>query len=51
MASGALLGLIILGGILFLLGPLAALGVMFWQWQKELKKAARLREARTTQFR
>ncbi len=46
-----LLSVIALGAILCVFGPLAALGVMFWNWHKELRESARLRLARTTQVR
>jgi hypothetical protein len=49
--NGVLLGLIVLAAAIFILGPLSALGFMFWHWQKELKESTRLRQARTTQIR
>jgi hypothetical protein len=44
-----LLSLIALGAMFCVFGPLAALGVMFWNWHKELRESARLRIARSTQ--
>lgn len=46
-----LLCLLVLGSILLIFGPLTALAVMFWHWHRELREAARLRQARTTQTR
>jgi hypothetical protein len=46
-----LLSVIALGAIFCVFGPLAALGVMFWNWHKELRQSSRLRLARTTQVR
>jgi hypothetical protein len=46
-----LLGLTILAVAACVLGPVAVLGFMLWQWQKELRQSIRLRQARTTQFR
>jgi hypothetical protein len=46
-----LTSLMILGTALCILGPLAAFGVMFWHWQRELKETLRIRRARTTQIR
>jgi hypothetical protein len=46
-----LLSAIALGAIFCVFGPLAALGVMFWNWHKELRQSSRLRLARTTQVR
>jgi hypothetical protein len=40
---------LILATMLCILGPLAAFGVMFWHWQRELKETLRVRRARTTQ--
>jgi hypothetical protein len=51
VANSVLLGLLILSAIVGILAPLAALGVMFWKWQKELAEAARLRQGRSTQVR
>ncbi len=51
MLNGALLCLLILAAIACILGPLTALGFMFWHWQKELKESLRLRQARSTQIR
>ena len=50
MINFLLLSLLILAAILCVFGPLTALGVMFWHWHKELKESARLRVARSTQF-
>jgi hypothetical protein len=44
-----LLILLVLATILFIFGPVTALGVMFWHWHKELKETARLRLSRSTQ--
>jgi hypothetical protein len=44
-----LLILLVLAAILCVLGPVTALGVMFWHWHKELKETLRLRVSRTTQ--
>jgi hypothetical protein len=44
-----LLGMLALGSIVCIFGPLAVLSVMFWKWHKELRQTARLRLARTTQ--
>lgn len=49
--SSVLLGLMIVAAAVLILGPLSALGFMFWHWQKELKESMRLRQARTTQVR
>ncbi|MGH9562650.1 MAG: hypothetical protein ACRD3S_14455 [Terracidiphilus sp.] len=49
--NGILLGLMILAAGACIFGPLTALSVMFWHWQKELKESMRLRQARTTQIR
>jgi len=46
-----LVGAIVLASIACIFGPLAVLGVMFWNWHKELRQTARLRLARTTQVR
>jgi hypothetical protein len=46
-----LLSVIALGAIFCVLGPLAALGVMFWNWHRELRQSSRLRLGRTTQVR
>jgi hypothetical protein len=46
-----LLSVIAMGAALCVFGPLTALGVMFWNWHKELRQSARLRLARTTQVR
>jgi hypothetical protein len=43
--------ILILASLLCIFGPLAALGVMFWHWHRELKETARLRQARSTQVR
>jgi len=44
-----LLILLVLAAILCILGPVTALGVMFWHWHKELKETSRSRVSRTTQ--
>jgi len=49
--SALLLIILVLITILCVAGPLAALGVMFWHWHRELRAAARLRQARSTQIR
>jgi hypothetical protein len=46
-----LLIVLVLASILCILGPLTALGVMFWHWHREIRKTARLRRARSTQVR
>ena len=46
-----LLALTVLGTILLILGPLAALGFMFWHWHRELRESVRLRQVRSTQTR
>jgi hypothetical protein len=46
-----LLSVIALGVIFCVFGPLAALGIMFWNWHKELRQSSRLRLARTRQTR
>lgn len=46
-----LLILLVSAAILCILGPVTALGVMFWHWSKELKETARLRVSRSTQIR
>jgi hypothetical protein len=46
-----LLSVIAFAALVCVFGPLAALGVMFWNWHKELRQSARLRLARTTQVR
>ena len=51
VVNGALLGLLILAALVCILAPLAALGIMFWKWQKELRETSRQRQARTTQVR
>jgi hypothetical protein len=51
VTSALLLTLIIVASLLCLLGPLTAFAVMFWHWRKELREAARLRQARSTQVR
>ncbi len=49
--SVVLLIALIVASILCILGPVAALGVMFWHWHRELKETARVRQARSTQIR
>jgi hypothetical protein len=51
LLNGVLLALTILAFVVLIAAPLTALGIMFWHWQKELKQAVRLRQARTTQVR
>ena len=46
-----LLSMVAMGAALCVFGPLTALGVMFWNWHKELRQSARMRLARTTQLR
>lgn len=46
-----LLSMVAMGAALCVFGPLTALGVMFWNWHKELRQSARMRLARTTQVR
>jgi hypothetical protein len=43
----ALISAIIVG----IFGPVTVMGVMFWNWHKELGELARVRQARTTQVR
>lgn len=50
IANLLLLGLLFTVGVLLVVGPLTALGIMFWNWHKELSKSVRLRQARTTQI-
>ncbi|HTR48194.1 MAG TPA: hypothetical protein VMM16_12490 [Verrucomicrobiae bacterium] len=51
VTNAVLLCLLVLGSVLLIVGPLAALAVMFWHWRRELREMARLRDARTTQTR
>ena len=37
--------------IVGIFGPVTVMGVMFWNWHKELGELARVRQARTTQIR
>ena len=46
-----LLALVALAFVLLVVGPLTALGIMFWHWHRELKESMRLRQARSTQTR
>jgi hypothetical protein len=46
-----LLSMVGMGAALCVFGPLTALGVMFWNWHKELRQSSRMRLARTTQVR
>jgi hypothetical protein len=46
-----LLVLLVLAAILCIFGPVTVMGVMFWNWSKELGELARQRQARTTQIR
>jgi len=51
MVNILLAAVLILACIACILGPLAVLGVMFWNWHKELRQTSKLRLARSTQFR
>jgi hypothetical protein len=51
LLNALLLALTVLATVVLIVAPLTALGIMFWHWQKELKQAMRLRQARTTQIR
>jgi hypothetical protein len=44
-------GFMILAGASCILGPVAILGFISWQWRRELTASARLRQARSTQVR
>ena len=46
-----LVGTLVLAVTVCILGPLAVLGVMFWNWHRELRQTARFRLARSTQVR
>jgi hypothetical protein len=46
-----LLIVLILAGAVCIVAPLAALGIIFWHWQKELNQVIRLKQARSTQVR
>lgn len=45
------LGLLFSAAAVCVVGPLAALAVMFWHWQKQLREITRLRQVRSTQIR
>ena len=49
LTNAFLLSLLVLAAAVCILGPLVALGVIFWHWHKELKYTSRLRVSRTTQ--
>lgn len=51
MVNLLLVGMLVLASIVCILGPLAVLGVMFWNWHRELRQTSRLRLARSTQVR
>ncbi len=51
MASVLLVLALISAMIVGIFGPVTVLGVMFWNWHKELSELARVRQARTTQIR
>jgi hypothetical protein len=44
-------GLIVVGGLSCILGPLAVLGFISWKWRNELAQSARTRQLRSTQVR
>ena len=44
-------GLVVVGGLSCVLGPLAVLGFISWKWRNELAHSARTRQARSTQVR
>lgn len=44
-------GLVVLAGVSCIVGPVAVLGFISWQWHKELAEITRLRQARSTQVR
>jgi hypothetical protein len=46
-----LLGLLFLAVVILVIAPVGALGVMFWNWRKELTEINRLRQVRSTQIR
>lgn len=52
--AGTVLNLLVLGFLflavfLCVLAPLGALGIMFWNWQRELSQIALLKRSRSTQ--
>jgi hypothetical protein len=51
VANLLLLGLLFLAVVILVIAPVGALGVMFWNWRKELAEMHRLRQARSTQIR
>jgi hypothetical protein len=51
LAELIVVGLLILAGVSCIVGPVAVLGFISWQWRKELVASARLRQARSTQVR
>jgi len=51
MASVLLVFALISAIIVGIFGPVTVMGVMFWNWHKELGELARVRHARTTQVR
>ena len=51
MASVLLVIALISAIIVGIFGPVTVMGVMFWNWHKELGELARVRQARTTQIR
>jgi hypothetical protein len=52
MAGNSLVaGLVVVGGLSCVLGPLAILGFISWKWRNELAESARTRQPRSTQVR
>lgn len=51
MASALLLVVFILAVLFCIFAPMTVMGVMFWNWRKELGELARVRQARTTHIR
>jgi hypothetical protein len=50
--AGVLLAVALISAIIVgIFGPVTVMGVMFWNWHKELGELARVRQARTTQIR
>ena len=50
--AGVLLAIALISAIIVgIFGPVTVMGVMFWNWHKELGELARVRQARTTQIR
>lgn len=51
LLNDVLLAVTIIVFMVLIAAPLATLAVIFWNWQKELSRSIRLRQARTTQLR